>query len=75
MNDHDATEVPQSVDKAVLAALAAVRGHLEYLAQIGNEPWRSSAHPMNQWVSKENVNSTAKDALVLLDEIVRKEKP
>lgn len=36
---------------------------LEHLSEYGNESWKTPGHPMNEWVSKDHVQSQAKRAL------------
>lgn len=44
-----------------------LREILGRLSTMGDEPWKTSGHPMNDWVQKETVQRLAKEALGILD--------
>lgn len=48
----------------LLARVAELEGALRELAVLGNEPWKTPGHPMNEWVSKERVQFIAQRVLV-----------
>lgn len=64
------TEQPEWLDAYAMRLelrIAAARTHIERLATIGHEPWKTPGHPMNQWVGRDAVNIAARRALDALD--------
>lgn len=45
-----------------------IREILERLSIMGDEAWKTPGHPMNSWVSKDSVQSLAREALKILKE-------
>lgn len=41
---------------------------LERLSTMGDEAWKTPGHPMNSWVSKDSVQTLAREALKILKE-------